>query len=103
MGGGPLCFLGEAGTSCAGVQAHWTVPFSSWFLQSWMTNVLLVLDDSEPLHSDIFVTDDLELPSLKTEEGNNFGHLATFAIHLLPLGEESCWRWNHMKMNGVLS
>ena len=89
--GGPLCFLGEAGTSCAGVQAHWTVPFSSWFLQLWMTKVLPVLDDSEPVHSDIFVTDDLELPSLKTEEGNNFGHLSTFAIHLLPLGEESCW------------
>ena len=69
MGGGLLCFLGEAGTSCAGVQAHWTVPFSSWFLQSWMTKVLPMLDDSEPVHSDIFVTDDLELPSLKTEEG----------------------------------
>ena len=72
-------------------------------LQSWMTKVLPVLDDSEPVHSDIFAIDDPELPSLKTEEENNFGHLSTFAIHLLPLGEESCWRWNHMKMNGVLS
>ena len=55
MGGGPLCFLGEAGTSCVSVQAHWTIPFSPWFLQSWMTKVFPVLDDSEPVYTVTFL------------------------------------------------
>ena len=43
--------------------------------------MLPMLDDSEPVHSDIDTTDDLELPCLKTKEENDFGHLVTIAIH----------------------
>ena len=50
-------------------------------LQSWTAKVLPMLDDSEPVHSDIDATDDLELPCLKTKEENDFCHLVTIAIH----------------------
>jgi len=45
----------------------------------WMTKLLPMLNDSD---HDIDATNNLELPCLKTEEENDFGHLVTFAIQL---------------------